>query len=191
MKDGYQSYYVPEQSKWPFIGSVGLFSFAIGAATFVQGRPFGPYIFAVGVAILVYMMCGWFCHVIDESDKGLYSKQMDRSFIWGMVWFIFSEVMFFAAFFGALLYIRMWAVPWLGGAGNNAATNQQQQTRGHNCLFSEAGDQFARKEAWAEHGQNVPGYAERGVVCGMATSHHGKRSTSHHKCHERVSHNSA
>jgi cytochrome c oxidase subunit 3 len=34
-----------------------------------------------------------------------------------MAWFIFSEVMFFAAFFGALFYVRTFAVPWLGGVG--------------------------------------------------------------------------
>ena len=35
----------------------------------------------------------------------------------GMAWFIFSEVMFFAAFFGALFYVRTFSVPWLGGEG--------------------------------------------------------------------------
>ncbi len=40
-----------------------------------------------------------------------------------MMWFIFSEVMFFAAFFGALFYARELSVPWLGGEGNGALTN--------------------------------------------------------------------
>ncbi|MGV8202777.1 cytochrome c oxidase subunit 3, partial [Pseudomonas aeruginosa] len=61
---------------------------------------------------------GWFGNVIRESRAGLYSAQMDRSFRWGMSWFIFSEVMFFAAFFGALFYVRHFAGPWLGG-GNS------------------------------------------------------------------------
>ena len=55
---------------------------------------------------------------------GLYSPQMDRSFRQCMSWFIFSEVMFFAAFFGALFYARMIAIPWLGGASNNAMTHE-------------------------------------------------------------------
>ena len=46
------------------------------------------------------------------------------SFRWSMGWFIFSEVMFFAAFFGALFYARIYSVPWLGGAGNNVMTNE-------------------------------------------------------------------
>lgn len=41
-----------------------------------------------------------------------------------MAWFIFSEVMFFAAFFGALFYARVYSVPWLGGEGAGAATNE-------------------------------------------------------------------
>jgi cytochrome c oxidase subunit 3 len=35
-----------------------------------------------------------------------------------MGWFIFSEVMFFAAFFGALFYARVLSVPWLGDLEN-------------------------------------------------------------------------
>ena len=62
--------------------------------------------------------------LIQESQQGLYSPQMDRSFKQGMSWFIFSEVMFFFAFFGALFYARIFSVPWLGGASNNEMTNE-------------------------------------------------------------------
>jgi len=68
------------------------------------------------------MLYGWFSNVINESMSGKYSHQMDNSFRQGMSWFIFSEVMFFAAFFGALFYARTLSVPWLGGADNNAMT---------------------------------------------------------------------
>lgn len=72
---------------------------------------------------MAYMLFGWFGNVIKESRAGLYSAQMDRSFRWGMSWFIFSEVMFFAAFFGALFYVRVFVVPWLGGEGDKGSTN--------------------------------------------------------------------
>jgi len=52
--------------------------------------------------------------VARESEGGKYNPQVDVSFRWGMSWFIFSEVMFFAAFFGALFYIRNLSVPDLG-----------------------------------------------------------------------------
>jgi hypothetical protein len=77
---------------------------------------------ALGFAIIVFMMFGWLGQVVNESVSGIYNSQVDRSFRWGMSWFIFSEVMFFAAFFGALFYARQLSVPWLGGADNNIYT---------------------------------------------------------------------
>ena len=70
-----------------------------------------------GALLLAYMFFGWFATVIGENQHGIYNTQVDRSFRMGMMWFIFSEVMFFAAFFGALFYARTLSVPWLGGAG--------------------------------------------------------------------------
>jgi len=95
---------------------VGLSSGVVGAAGFLQGLSWGPYVMAIGIAILLYMVFGWFGTVIRESVSGYYNSQVDTSFRWGMIWFIFSEVMFFAAFFGALFYARVLSVPWLGGA---------------------------------------------------------------------------
>lgn len=127
MSNAYEKYYVPEQSPWPFVGAVALFLIAFGAGHLVnevtRGKEgYGSYLLIAGVAILVFMLVGWFRNVIDESMSGLYSKQMDRSFRQGMSWFIFSEVMFFFAFFGALFYARLIAMPWLDGASNNAMT---------------------------------------------------------------------
>ncbi|MAD89139.1 MAG: cytochrome c oxidase subunit 3 [Pseudoalteromonas sp.] len=123
-----QSYYVPAQSPWPIIGAVAMFFIAVGAGLTVMQLgsedSSGMIVLSVGVIVLLYMLFGWFKHVIQESDKGLYSAQMDRSFKQGMSWFIFSEVMFFFAFFGALFYARVFSVPWLGGASNNQMTNE-------------------------------------------------------------------
>lgn len=116
-------YYVPHGSRWPFIGSIGLFVTMIGVANWINGHAWGEWVFYAGVAVLVFMLFGWFGNVIGESVRGYYSKQVDFSFRMGMVWFIFSEVMFFAAFFGALFYARMLSVPWLGGEGHGATTN--------------------------------------------------------------------
>ena len=114
-------YYLPEPSKWPLVGSVGLFCTTLGFAL----NPNQPTILMyIGLAIIAFMLFGWFGTVIRESVAGKYNKQVDTTFRMAMMWFIFSEVMFFAAFFGALFYARMWAVPWLGGAGNNVMTNE-------------------------------------------------------------------
>ncbi|MEH6553653.1 MULTISPECIES: cytochrome c oxidase subunit 3 [Pseudoalteromonas] len=128
MNQKYEHYYVPDQSPWPIVGAVALFFIAVGAALTVMdmGKEGGSgvYLLYVGIAVLLYMLFSWFKNVIEESHQGLYSAQMDRSFRQGMSWFIFSEVMFFMAFFGALFYARMFSVPWLGGADNNAMTNE-------------------------------------------------------------------
>lgn len=124
------TYYVPSQSRWPIVASIGLFLTMIGAGSIMNAGSAGestamPWLlFLTGALIMAYMLFGWFGHVIQESQAGKYSAQMDRSFRWGMSWFIFSEVMFFAAFFGALFYIRVFAVPWLGGEGSNASTHE-------------------------------------------------------------------
>jgi cytochrome c oxidase subunit 3 len=124
-------YFVPHQSHWPLVGAVALFLVALGSGLTVQnmgtdaaGGVFGKVTLILGFAVLLYMLAGWFSNVITESLSGLYSEQISRSFRQGMSWFIFSEIMFFGAFFGALFYARMISVPWLGGAGNNEMTHE-------------------------------------------------------------------
>ena len=125
----HEQYYVPAQSKWPIIATVALLVTVYGLASWFndlkaeRADSNGPLIFFVGALLIAYMMFGWFGAVVRESRSGLYSAQMDRSFRWGMTWFIFSEVMFFAAFFGALFYIRYWVGPWLAGEGDKGVSN--------------------------------------------------------------------
>ena len=116
-------YYVPHETHWPIIGSVGLFALVGGFAMYLNGTGIGPFVAVIGLLLTLYMMYGWFGTVIRESESGFYKAWEDRSFRMGMGWFIFSEVMFFAAFFGALFYARVYSVPWLGGEGSGAATN--------------------------------------------------------------------
>ncbi|MCC5867630.1 MAG: cytochrome c oxidase subunit 3 [Gammaproteobacteria bacterium] len=115
-------YYVPHGSWWPIIGSVGLFALMLGSANALNGSG-GTWPALLGLAIVLFMFYGWFAEVVRESVAGYYSAQVDRSFRQGMIWFIFSEVMFFAAFFGALFYARALSVPWLGGEGVGFFTN--------------------------------------------------------------------
>jgi len=107
-------YYVPPPSKWPMVGGIALTFFGFGMASWVNGSAMGMPLFGIFLAILVYMMIGWFGDVSRESEGGMYNQRVDMSFRWSMGWFIFSEVMFFAAFFGALYYARAITMPWLG-----------------------------------------------------------------------------
>ncbi|MDO5609849.1 MAG: cytochrome c oxidase subunit 3 [Pseudomonadota bacterium] len=116
-------YYVPAKSPWPIWASVALFITMVGFASWLNEAAWGKTVFLLGVAFLSAIIFKWFADVITESVRGYYNKQVDVSFRQGMIWFIFSEVMFFAAFFGALFYTRQFALPWLGGEGDGVMTN--------------------------------------------------------------------
>ena len=117
-------YYVPHHSPWPFIGSITLFTTMVGVANWFNGHAWGQPVFYIGLIATLSVLFGWFGNVIAESLAGKYNERVDASFRMGMMWFIFSEVMFFAAFFGALFYARQFALPWLSGEGDGALTNQ-------------------------------------------------------------------
>lgn len=122
-------YFVPEAAKWPFVGSISLTLLFSGFASHLNGNLLGPTLMVVGFILLVIMLFGWFGQVVNESEAGTYRKWEDMSFRMGMCWFIFSEVMFFGAFFGALYYAREFSVPWLLGEGAGLST--------HNLLWSD------------------------------------------------------
>ena len=104
-------YYIPDSSIYPFASSIALFCIAMGGASLLNGYTIGSKLMMAGGLILSVLLFIWFRKVIAESPD--YNLLVDKSFRMGMSWFIFSEVMFFGAFFGALYYIRTLAVPWL------------------------------------------------------------------------------
>jgi cytochrome c oxidase subunit III len=116
-------YYFPHGSRLPLFGSISLFILMAGAAWMLNGGDLGVWVFGLGFVLLMALFYLWFGEVISENQAGLYNEQVGRSFRMGMMWFIFSEVMFFAAFFGALFYARQLSVPWLGGEGEKAVTS--------------------------------------------------------------------
>ncbi|MGR8918610.1 MAG: cytochrome c oxidase subunit 3 [Gammaproteobacteria bacterium] len=124
MAEAHSDYYIPHGSHWPVTASLAIFTMFVGGATTLNGGSIGPTILGLGFLLFVFMLFGWFGVVIKESEGGIYNDQVDISFRMGMMWFIFSEVMFFAAFFGALYYARIYSVPWIGGEGSGAVTNQ-------------------------------------------------------------------
>jgi cytochrome c oxidase subunit III len=125
---GYEPYYVPEQSKFPIWASFGMFLMVYGLGGLLNDIKAGDstslssWTAFTGFFILSCVLYNWFATQIRENHQGLPSAQLKRSYVFGMYWFIFSEVMFFSAFFGALFYVRMFSVPWLGGEGEKAVT---------------------------------------------------------------------
>ena len=108
------SYYVPEQSKLPLASALGMGTMAFGAASWViEGGT--STVFLIGTAIMAAVMYKWWSIVIEENTQGIVSDQLKYSYVLGMYWFIFSELMFFVCFFGSLFYVRVLVGPWLGG----------------------------------------------------------------------------
>ena len=106
-------YFVPGPSKWPVLAGATLLATMAGASAWVNGIGWGPAVNIAGLVGFLVVLYYWFGDAIAESESGLYSKRIDVSYRWSMSWFIFSEVMFFACFFGALYYARSVTMPWL------------------------------------------------------------------------------
>jgi cytochrome c oxidase subunit 3 len=120
------AYYIPTNGWYPVFVALGIFLSLVGVGHWLNllkaGQAPSHLTLYVGVTILGLVLFFWFNKVIQENHAGITNAQVKRSFVWSMSWFIFSEVMFFAAFFGALLYARNFAVPWLGGEGDKGIT---------------------------------------------------------------------
>jgi cytochrome c oxidase subunit 3 len=115
-------YFIASPSFWPLIGTLGLFSSVVGLVNVLHNNAIGPYLMGLGACLLIATMFGWFGKVIHESVQGLHSEQMDRTYRWGMLWFIVSEVALFGVFFLALFYTRLFSLTELGNTAGPLAT---------------------------------------------------------------------
>ncbi|MDE2605413.1 MAG: cytochrome c oxidase subunit 3 [Burkholderiales bacterium] len=112
-------YFVPQPSRHPAFAAFGLFFVILGAANWINGAGWGKYSFFFGLLWLFGVLFQWFRDSIGESERGAYGRKIDISYRWSMSWFIFSEVMFFGAFFTALWWMRAHSVPALGSIDNS------------------------------------------------------------------------
>ncbi len=117
MSAEHAAYYIPQPSPWPLVATAAAFGLLLGTALAVNGVAAGNYVLVTALGVFAFLLYAWFGEVIRESLNGHYNEKVDRSFRQGMFWFIASEVFFFLAFFGSLFYLRMIALPWLGGEG--------------------------------------------------------------------------
>ena len=129
--EGYEKYHVPEKSKLAVAATIGLVLSIYGAASIMNDMTFGDpdapssswTIFLCGLFFFMATLFCWFRIAIRENIAGMNSAQLKKSYVLGMFWFIFSEVMFFFAFFGTLFYVRTLVGPWLGGEGEGGRMN--------------------------------------------------------------------
>jgi cytochrome c oxidase subunit 3 len=176
-------YFVPDPSAWPFVLTAGLVAIVIGIWGVLEDKPVGNIPTYLGIAVSAYIIFRWFRGVALESESGKYSKQVDMTYRMGMAWFIFSEVMFFAAFFGALYYTRTMSVPWIGGEGAKGVANLLHEgfeaswpTNGPAAL----GGAFETMSAWGLPFINTCLLLTSGVTITMA--HHALKENQRTAC---------
>ena len=105
-------YHIIAPSPWPFLSSVGAFVLAVGGIAWMRYINAGelpffglnvvtPWIFFIGLAIVLYCMYGWWSDTIKEGHEGHHTRVVSLHLRYGMIMFIASEVMFFVAWFWA------------------------------------------------------------------------------------------
>ncbi len=111
------AYYIPHKAVWPVLATAGIMLTLAGFANHLNGSSIGSGMMLTGFVVFITMIGAWFALQATESESGMYNHGVGISYRMGMMWFIFSEVMFFAVFFGALWYTRNLSMVWLGEAG--------------------------------------------------------------------------
>lgn len=165
------AYYIPHKATWPVIGTLGLMTMLAGFANFLNGSSIGPTLMVIGLLIFIAMLVGWFALQAHESETGMYSHEVGISYRMGMMWFIFSEIVFFAVFFGTLWYTRNLSVPWLGSGATKEILHSAYEATWPTNGPAALGGKFEPMGAWGLPFLNTLILLTSGVSCTWA--HHG------------------
>ncbi|SPH20562.1 Cytochrome c oxidase subunit 3 [Ascidiaceihabitans donghaensis] len=101
-------YHILAPSTWPLLGAVGGFVMLFGAVVWMSGgltiffksvELSGPWMFLMGLAAVLYVMFGWWAECVAEAKIGDHTPVVQIGLRYGVILFIMSEVMFFAAWF--------------------------------------------------------------------------------------------
>lgn len=153
MSTTHSDYYIPHRAVWPVIGTAGLATMLTGFANFLNGSAAGSTFMIVGLMIFITMLVGWFMLQAHESQNGMYNHHVGVSYRTGMFWFIFSEVMFFAVFFGTLYYTRNLSTHWLAGIGDGPGNATEMLHEGFKAVWPTNGP----SQYGLVHGERVTG----------------------------------
>jgi len=165
------AYYIPHKATWPVIGTAGLMTMLAGFANYLNGSSIGPTMMVIGLLIFIVMLVGWFTLQAKESESGMYNHGVGISYRMGMMWFIFSEIIFFGVFFGTLWYTRNLSVPWLGEGATKEILHSAYQSTWPTNGPGNVGGHFEPMGAWGLPFLNTLLLLTSGVTCTWA--HHG------------------
>lgn len=170
------AYYIPHKAVWPVIGTAGMMIMLAGFANYLNGNSIGSTMMIFGLMVIIVMLAGWFSLQASESEAGMYNHGVGISYRMGMMWFIFSEVMFFAAFFGALWYTRNLSVDWLASIGDGPGRSSGDLWPGFEAVWptngpGNVGGEFEPMGAFGLPLLNTLLLLSSGVTCTWA--HHG------------------
>lgn len=167
----HNAYYIPHKATWPALGTAGLMVMLAGFANYLNGSSIGPAMMVIGLLVFITMLVGWFTLQAHESESGMYNHDVGISYRMGMMWFIFSEIIFFAVFFGTLWYTRNLSVSWLGeGETKNLLWSSFESVWPTNGP-GKVGGKFEPMGAWGVPFINTLILLSSGVSCTWA--HHG------------------
>ncbi len=111
-------YHIIDPSPWPLIGAIGGLMMAIGGVVWMQTLKdaeastmgmSGPWVFIIGLLVVLYTMYGWWADTIKEAHGGDHTQVVSIHLRYGMIMFIASEVMFFVAWFWAFFDASLFA----------------------------------------------------------------------------------
>jgi cytochrome c oxidase subunit 3 len=106
-------YHILPPSIWPFAGGLGAVVMLSGAVLWFHEH--GPWVFLIGLVLVLYTMFSWWSDVIAEGEAGEHSQIVQIGLRYGMLLFIISEVMFFAAWFWSFFKHAMYPMGEIEG----------------------------------------------------------------------------
>lgn len=98
-------FHLVDPSPWPIFAALGVFCLTIGAVMYMHSYEGGDSLSLLGLGMILYVMFVWWRDLVREATfEGHHTKKVRMGLTYGMILFIVSEVMFFAAFFWAFFH---------------------------------------------------------------------------------------
>jgi len=109
-------FHLVDPSPWPLLGAFGALMATFGGVLTMHGYNGGKALFYLGIFTIIYTMYVWWRDIVREGTyEGQHTKAVQSGLRMGVLFFIFSEVMFFVAFFWGFFHSSLNPSPFIGG----------------------------------------------------------------------------